>query len=225
MSKLESWFAGRRVSRAVMMIREHSKMTVDAVELLVKCIKAAAESKVEEQAKSFDLLRKREKEADALRKEIVADLSKGELPVDERRGLLRLARQIDWVADWAHESGRILSEFSLASTPLEVRAMAVKMAEVVRECTLKLDDCIAKLVDRRIPESLQAADQVEAYEEEVDRLYQEARGLISKLDVGGRLTVGSIILLAQLMDAIENTADRCEDTCDQVRVIAVTFTR
>ncbi|MEM3047497.1 MAG: DUF47 family protein, partial [Candidatus Bathyarchaeia archaeon] len=102
---------------------------------------------------------------------------------------------------------------------------AVKMAEVVRECTLKLDDCIAKLVDRRIPESLQAADQVEAYEEEVDRLYQEARGLISKLDVGGRLTVGSIILLAQLMDAIENTADRCEDTCDQVRVIAVTFTR
>ncbi|MEM3046222.1 MAG: DUF47 family protein, partial [Candidatus Bathyarchaeia archaeon] len=121
MSKLESWFAGRRVSRAVMMIREHSKMTVDAVELLVKCIKAAAESKVEEQAKSFDLLRKREKEADALRKEIVADLSKGELPVDERRGLLRLARQIDWVADWAHESGRILSEFSLASTPLEVR--------------------------------------------------------------------------------------------------------
>lgn len=224
MSKLESWFMGRRVSRAVTMIREHSKMTVDAAELLVKCVKAAAESKAEEQAKSFELLRRREREADALRKEIVTDLSKGELPVDERRGLLRLARQIDWVVDWAHESGRILSEFSLAATPQEVRAMAVKMAEVVRECTLKLDDCIMKLMDRRIPESLQAADQVEAYEEEVDRLYQEARGLISKLDTGP-LTVGSIILLAQFMDAVENTADRCEDTCDQVRVIAVTFTR
>ena len=224
MSKLESWFVGRRKIQAVSMIRQHSRITVDAVELLLKCVKAAADSKTEELARTFDLLERREKEADALRKEIVEELSKGELPVEEREGLLRLGRQIDWVADWAHESGRILAEFNLGATPTEVRAMAVKMAEVVRECNLKLDDCIMKLVDRRVAESLQAADQVEALEEDVDKLYQQARGLISKLDVG-HVTVGSIILLAQFMDAVENTADRCEDTCDQVRVIAVTFSR
>ncbi len=224
MSKLESWFVGRRKIQAVSMIRQHSRITVDAVELLLKCVKAAVDGKTEELAKAFDLLERREKEADALRKEIVEELSKGELPAGEREGLLRLGREIDWVADWAHESGRILAEFNLGGTPTEVRAMAVKMAEVVRECTMKLDDCIMKLVDRRVAESLQAADQVEAFEENVDRLYQEARGLISKLDVG-QITVGSIILLAQFMDAVENTADRCEDTCDQVRVIAVTFSR
>jgi uncharacterized protein Yka (UPF0111/DUF47 family) len=36
-----------------------------------------------------------------------------------------------------------------------------------------------------------------------------------------RIGVGSMILLAEFLGAIENTADRCEDTCDQVRVMAV----
>jgi uncharacterized protein Yka (UPF0111/DUF47 family) len=71
---------------------------------------------------------------------------------------------------------------------------------------------------------LKAADQVERLEEKVDKLYQTARSNLVDIKTNG-IRVGSVILLAQFVEAIENTSDRCEDTCDQVRVMAVTLSK
>ena len=73
-------------------------------------------------------------------------------------------------------------------------------------------------------DSLKAADEVERLEEKVDDLHQKARSYLSDIKSDG-IHVGSIILLGEFIDAIENTADRCEDTCDQVRVMAVTLSK
>jgi uncharacterized protein Yka (UPF0111/DUF47 family) len=34
--------------------------------------------------------------------------------------------------------------------------------------------------------------------------------------------IGQAILLSEFMDALETITDRCEDSCDEVRAIAVT---
>jgi uncharacterized protein Yka (UPF0111/DUF47 family) len=79
---------------------------------------------------------------------------------------------------------------------------------------------IREQLDKKVEEALDAADKVERLEEETDDLYRNARGQLSEL-TSDQFTVGQVILLAEFMDAVENIADRCEDVCDQARVIAV----
>jgi uncharacterized protein Yka (UPF0111/DUF47 family) len=92
---------------------------------------------------------------------------------------------------------------------------------VIKSCVIKLDDCIEKLTNREFQDALKAADEVERLEEQMDGLYQRARGSISTLKAVDT-EIGQAILLSDFMDALETITDRCEDSCDEVRVIAVT---
>lgn len=219
---LEGWLAARRTVKAMGLVLEHSKMTTLAVEMLTKCIQNAIDGKKEDLQKNFELLHQKEEEADALRRRIIEELARGELPTDERVGLMRLGRQIDWISDWTLEAGRILVLFDLSKMPKQVQDVIVETCETVKECTVKVAESVAKLMDGEVDQSLQAADEVERLEEKVDGFYQKARGNLNDLQAD-RVSVGSMILLSEFLEAIENTADRCEDTCDQVRVMAVTL--
>lgn len=214
----------RRTVKAMGLVLEHSKMTTLALELLAKCIQNAIDGKKEDLLRNFELLHRKEQEADALRRQIIEELARGELPADERGGLMRLGRQIDWITDWAHEGGRILVLFDLSRMSKQVQDVIVEMCEAVEECAVKVAESVAKLMDGEIDQSLQAADGVERLEEKVDDLYQKARSNLNDMKIDGT-SVGSMILLSEFLEAIENTADRCEDTCDQVRVMAVTLAK
>lgn len=210
----------RRTVKAMSLVLEHSKMTTLSVELLAKCIQNAKNGKKDDLEKNFGLLQRKEQEADSLRRRIIEELARGELPADERVGLMRLCRQIDWIADWAHEAGRVLVLFDLSTLPRKVQDVIVEMCEALIECSAKVAESVAKLLDGEIDQSLQAADGVERVEERIDDLYQKARGNLSDMKTE-RLSVGSIVLLSEFLEAIENTSDRCEDSCDQVRLMAV----
>lgn len=221
---LESWLVARRSVKAMGLVLEHSKMTTLAVELLSKCIDEAVAGKRDDLMRTFNLLEQKEREADSMRRRITMELARGELPADERVGLMRLGRQIDWITDWAHEGTRILVLFDLSQMPKQVQEVCKEMCSTVVVCTVKVAECVQKLIDGEIEDSLRAADEVERLEEQVDKLHQKARGNLTGISANG-VRVGSIILLAQFFEAMENTADHCEDSCDQVRVMAVTLSK
>lgn len=221
MKPLESWLKTRRKVLAISMVLEHSKATVMAIEQLDRCISFALAGKREELMRSFEILQLKEKEADLLKRKIVGELAKGDLPVSEREDLMRLARQTDDVIDWINETGRILVEFSLKDMPEDVKKTTIESAQVIKSCVIKLDDCIEKLTNREFQDALKAADEVERLEERMDGLYQQARRSIAGLK-SGTVEIGQAILLSDFMDALETITDRCEDSCDEVRVIAVT---
>jgi predicted phosphate transport protein (TIGR00153 family) len=211
----------RRKVLAISMILEHSKATVMAIEQLDRCINFALQGKREDLMRSFDILQLKEKEADLLKRKIIGELAKGDLPVSEREDLMRLARQTDDVIDWINETGRILVEFNLKDMPDDVKKITGDVSRVITSCVIKLDDCIEKLTSREFQDALKAADEVERLEEEMDGLYQMARRSLSGLNTGN-VEIGPAILLSEFMDALETITDRCEDSCDEVRVIAVT---
>ena len=211
----------RRKVLAISMILEHSKATVMAIEQLDRCINFALQGKREDLVRSFDILQVKEKEADLLKRKIISELAKGDLPVSEREDLMRLARQTDDVIDWINETGRILVEFSLKDMPDDIKKITVDISQVITSCVIKLDDCIEKLTNREFQDALKAADEVERLEEQMDGLYQMARRFISGLKTE-TVEIGQAILLSEFMDALETITDRCEDSCDEVRVIAVT---
>jgi predicted phosphate transport protein (TIGR00153 family) len=206
------------------LVLEHSRMTTTTVELLRKCIQDAISGRKEELQKSFELLEQKEHEADVMRRRIIEELARGELPSDERVGLMRLGRQLDWITDWSHEASRILVMFDLSQMPQEIQTVLLEMSSTTTQATLHVADTVQKLIDGDLDASLKAADEVERLEERVDGLHQKARGILKDIETDG-IHVGAIILLSQFMEAIENTADRCEDACDQARVMAVTLSK
>jgi predicted phosphate transport protein (TIGR00153 family) len=218
---LESWLKTRRKVLAISMVLEHSKATVMAIEQLSRCINFALAGKREDLVRSFEILGLKEKEADLLKRKIIGELAKGDLPASEREDLMRLARQTDDVIDWINETGRILVEFNLKDMPVNVKEITIEMSKVITNCVIKLDDCIEKLTNREFQDALKAADEVERLEEQMDGLYQRSRGTIAGLKIEN-VQIGQAILLADFMDALETITDRCEDSCDEVRVIVVT---
>lgn len=221
---LESWLLARRTVKAMSLVLEHSRMTTVTVELLEKCVQDAINGRKEELGKNFHLLEQREHEADVLRSRIIEELARGELPSDDRVNLMRLGRQLDWITDWAHEGSCILVMFDLSKMPKQIQDVLVEMCSTTTETTLHVTDTVEKLMDGDLDASLKAADQVERLEEKVDGLHQKARGILKDVETDG-VHVGPIILLSQFLEAIENTADRCEDACDQARVMAVTLSK
>jgi predicted phosphate transport protein (TIGR00153 family) len=221
---LESWLLARRTVKAMSLVLEHSRMTTVTVELLEKCVQDAINGRKEELGKNFHLLEQREHEADVLRSRIIEELARGELPSDDRVNLMRLGRQLDWITDWAHEGSCILVMFDLSKMPKQIQDVLVEMCSTTTETTLHVTDTVEKLMDGDLDASLKAADQVERLEEKVDGLHQKARGILKEVETDG-VHVGPIILLSQFLEAIENTADRCEDACDQARVMAVTLSK
>ena len=221
MKPLESWLKTRRKVLAISMVLEHSKATVMAIEQLDRCINFALAGKREDLVRSFEILGLKEKEADLLKRKIIGELAKGDLPASEREDLMRLARQTDDVIDWINETGRILVEFDLKDMPEDVKELTVEISIVIKNCVIKLNDCIEKLTNREFQDALKAADEVERLEEQMDGLYQRSRRSIASLKTE-IVQIGQAILLADFMDSLETITDRCEDSCDEVRVIVVT---
>jgi predicted phosphate transport protein (TIGR00153 family) len=196
-------------------------MLIPSVEELIACIQNANGGKKEELESAFARLHQLEREGDSLRRLIITEFARGNLPVDERRSFMRLARQVDWVADWCLEAGRLVRQVPMDKMPEGVRQNTLEMCKAIKDCAGEVQRCIDLLTDKKVQEALDAADGVERYEEEVDDLYRKSRELLSQIS-DPQFTVGTIILLEEFMGAVENIADGCEDVCDQARVIAVT---
>ncbi len=211
------WFEKRRESKVMIAMQRHLALTMTAVEDLERAIKASVALNENETRAAIERVTSSEREADKLRRAVMTELAGGELPATDREDLMHLMKRVDMVADWSRESTRVLSGISMKSVPESLREAAVKMAEATRECAKALRRAITRMTDKP-EEALQAADEVERLEENVDDLFEKSRQLLGREE---KLGVGAAILINELYEAIEMVADWCEDACDQIRVIII----
>ena len=217
MSELIKWFEKRRETKAIATIQRHLGLTTGIVEDLEKALQSAVKGNEEGMRERIERVTNSEKEADTLRREVMDQVSKGELPPTDRVDLMDLVKRVDMVADWSRESTRVLGAIPMARVPRLVKDAFMEMVKSVRECTTSLQICVNKMMTKP-SEALQAADLVERLEEKVDDLHEKARALLAGEDLP---QAGVVVLISQLFDALEMIADACEDACDQVRIIMV----
>jgi len=219
LSELIRWFGHRREARAVDLMKKHLANAVSAVEDLERALSAAMRGDEELVIASIRRVDEAEKEADRLRRAIMDELASEVVSPAGREDLMHLVKRVDMIADWSREATRILEALPLKDVPREVLEECLKMARGARECA----HAVRRAVDRLLVspgEALKEADAVERLEEEVDALYMEARKVFARLAPECQ-KAPVLILLRDLMDAIENVADWCENSCDQIRVISV----
>jgi len=217
LSELIRWFEKRRETKALATIQRHIALTTGIVEDLEKAIVAAIESEEKEIHVYIGRVANSEREADALRRKVMDDVSKGELSPIDRADLMDLVKRLDMVADWSRESTRVLGAIPMEHVPRPIKDEFIEMVKSVKECVVSLQKCLNKMMTKP-EEALKAADDVEREEEKVDDIHEKARTLLGKEDLP---KAGVAILASQLFEAIEMIADACEDTCDQVRVIMI----
>jgi predicted phosphate transport protein (TIGR00153 family) len=217
LSDLIKWFEKRKETKALADVQRHLVLTTGIVEDLENAIRAAVKRDQEETQNLIRRVATNEKEADALRRKVMDEISTGELSANDREDLMGLVKKVDMVADWSRESTRILTAIPMENVPETIRNAFVEMVQSVRQCAVYLQKCVNKIMTKP-EEALQAADAVERQEERIDDLHEKARILLGKEDVPH---AGVAVLISQLFEAIEMIADSCEDACDQVRVIMI----
>jgi len=217
LSDLVKWFEKRRETKTLATVQRHLALTTEIVEDLEKAAIAAVEHDNEEMRRSIERVTREEREADALRRKVMDEISKGELSPTDREDLMGLVKKVDMVADWSRESTRILGATPMQHVPKPIKKELLEMVRSVKECARSLQKCVNKMMTKP-EEALQAADIVEREEEKTDDIHERARILIGKEDIP---KAGVAVLISQLFEAIEMIADSCEDACDQVRIIMV----
>ena len=220
MSDLLKWFGQRRQVRALTLMQRHLANVVSAVEDLVRALEDALRGDEKSMMASIRRVAEAEREADWLRRAIMDALASEVISAAGREDLMHLIKRMDMIADWSREATRILEAIPLREVPKEILEECLKMAQGAKECAYAVRKAIDRLLEKP-EEALKEADRVERLEERVDALYREARRAFARLPPGQHHTP-VLILLRDLMDAIENVADWCENTCDQIRVICVT---
>lgn len=213
-----NWLRERRNKKIIEMLMHHMLIVQDVIEKLMKGIDLLNKKQFEKGEKMLEICIKKEEEADYIRRRIVAELEKGEIPSDDRGDLMMLLSKLDLVADWGKEAVRILEIIPYVILPEELREGINEILQKDYECVKALSECIkALLYNPR--EALEKTRKVEEIEEEVDRIDLKCRSLMVKNAY--RIPLGYLTLLDDLLHALENIADRAEDTADLVQAIAI----
>jgi len=217
---LRTWLRSRKKIRTFELIREHSAKALQVADEFLTGVNAALEGRRDETKAAFKRESLREREGDALRRKVMVELAKGELLPEERDYLMRLARRIDAVADYAHGASRILSFLPLENADESLKREVRTMASKVRQCVASMDDCVRKLIDGDLDGASAAAEAVDDLEEEVDELHMSTRRILMD-EYYARADPRIIVFSSEFLEAVEDTSDRCEDVSDQVSVLLI----
>ncbi len=188
----------------------------DAARELAKVVEAlsAGLSAVESGVERISFI---EEEGDSLRRQILARLSRSEVPARDAETLARLARRTDLIIDQIKNTAlaiRVALEAG-EQVPDDLRGTLVDMVRRLAEETGAVAAAI-RSVNSSLEEARAQIERVESIEHEIDLLYHRAK---SRLPDSGSMRFA--ILLNDMINEVEYAADLCEDTTDVLSVLVV----
>ena len=212
------WFEKRRRTKALDLAQEQIAKALDTVTLLSQAVQSLASGKKEEAAKYIQYLFKTEEEVDELRKEVFKELSKGAaLFADYREDILHLVKRLDTLADDVKDAARCTEMLKDYEQPHEVAQNLVHMTSTLVECASALRTSIEK-ISSAPEEAIAGSNKVEEIEHRVDEDYLNTKKLFIKY--GEKMNAGTIVILDDLIEFIEQAADMCADTADYIVVLS-----
>ena len=217
---MERWFEKRRVGKVLDIAYRQMTVALDTVNDLESALRAALAGDKESSRTTIERLFQVEEEIDDLRRTVFEELTRGNLSTRDREDIMNLVKNLDGMADHVKDSARNVLVLLDAVVPEEVwRAFLdmssgiVRTAAVLRESLRSLGEDNARA--RAMSES------VENEENKVDKKQLQIKALL--LQYGEDINPAVLIILKDLLDSMEEAADRCADTGDYIRVLTVSF--
>uniref|UniRef100_A0A7C5THF4 DUF47 family protein n=1 Tax=Ignisphaera aggregans TaxID=334771 RepID=A0A7C5THF4_9CREN len=199
---------------------EHISKIVDVVEYSVKVLETYFTNNYTETFKWWKEVFRTEREADDIKRKLIFELSSEMFHPIDRETILRLILGSDDIAAYAKAwSRRATMMLSInEKMPNTIATKLLEMGKKVLEATKIIRKSIEKLIEE--PKAvLELANEIEHIEEEVDEIRIDVfNEIINLCDV---TKTSFCILSKELMDSIENAADRCEDVADILRSLSL----
>jgi len=214
---LLSWFEKRRKSKILGLAQRQITLAMDTVNELDRSLKALSKGKKEEVQASIKRLFDEQVEIDELRRTVLEELTKGELPTKYREDLRGLVRRLDEMADYVKDSARSIKLLLETSLPKEIIDELIGMGEELRASTNSLQECIETLgTNPSMTKTL--AQKVDFYEGKIDERYLQVKFLLTKYSK--ELDTAVLMFLKDLVEYIEGASDICVNTADYLRTLA-----
>ena len=172
------------------------------------------EENLEKSRENFNKVDLLEDEADKLRREILKDVSKGELNPSVRQNLSHLIKRLDDVANCSTGVARRITTIPIRfweQSSEESLKLILKIIETTVEAVNNLDELVIDLVGERTSVK-EYAQKINQLEHDVDLLNIKLRESLQKTEYDVNFftifTVGNIFdILEAISDAIEGVAD------------------
>jgi len=214
------WTSRRREKEILELYVQHVAKVVETVSYAYNVMLHYVEGRRGEVEREWSNVFKAEREADEIKRRIIAELSKGIFHPIDREDVLRLIFVTDDIASYAKAwSRRVLLLSARTQIPYNISKHLVEMSRRVLEAVKLVDEAAHKLLGNAAADVLDIADRIERLEEEVDDIRLDA--LSEVLDFCDTNRASACMLAKELVDLVENAADRCEDVADVLRSIVL----
>ena len=213
------WFTKRKEDAVRQGSRSHGLVVLDAVTELDMAIIAMSKGNRGDATKCIERLILCEREADRIEDKLCADISGGELSVQEREDLIHFVRKMDQIANWSKEASihiQLINDTN-ALVPEDIwREVAKMSAELIP--TVKYLVKTTESMTSDVTETLRNIDAVIDQEKIVDNLYFETIKRIHLSTMDPR----AVMLMREVVLSLEMAADTCKTCADTVSILLVT---
>ncbi|KUO43378.1 MAG: hypothetical protein APU95_05870 [Hadesarchaea archaeon YNP_N21] len=214
------WIGRQREKEILKMCEGHMDKIVETIAIMRKNVHAACDGRAEEMGSTFNEISAKEREADELKRKIVEELSKGIFHPINRDEIVRLILTADDIATNAKATTRRLKLISLRGIDEKLKSGIKEISDNLLEMANLMRKSFAE-VSKKPKEAIKLADQVERIEEKIDDLrMDEIMPEVVRWSNRSRKP-GTSMILKDVIDHMENVADRCEDVVDVIRSIAI----
>lgn len=203
--------------RALTACQDNLRKVVDVTRKIPQLVEQFSTGDKEQARKLFIEIRQGEEEVLKARRMVSQELAEIGAILISREDFLRFTNLSSEIADFSEGIAYYLIEIIEHNwkVPDDIRRDLLKLSEAVFEAVLKLRETMMVL-SYGSAKTLEKAKDVEIAERTVDDLYRELsiKVLSSKIDIP------VLMLLRDILQLLENSADKAEDAADTVRVLS-----
>jgi predicted phosphate transport protein (TIGR00153 family) len=208
----------RRVKRrALNVCRDHLRKVLDLTRFVPQMIDCLIKNDKGKARQLFNEIQRREDEVDEAKRLVSRELAEIGAILLSREDFLRFTNLTSEIADFGEGIAFRLVEIVEHnwSVPMDIREDLLKLSEAVLETVTRLRETMMVLTYGSA-KVMEKAKDVEVAERVVDELY---RGLEIKL-LGSHLGFPALILLRDVLQLLEDSADKAEDAADAARILS-----
>ncbi len=216
------WISRKVEEKYLSRVVEHLDKVALVAESLNNVLNSFLEKDLDGVKEHYNRVFTAERMADQIKRDIISDMLESSIHPIDREVIMKLILRIDYIADHAKSTARRLllaAETDLA-IPIEVLNDVVEMCRKFEKAVSKLREALLELT-KDLKKSLELADAVERIEEEVDEV--RGRAFEKVLMICKNTDPATCTILNEVVDSLENAVDKCEDSADMIRYLAVSL--
>lgn len=203
--------------RALSICQEHLRKVLDLTRKVPQIVECFMKNDKEKAKQLFIEIRSGEDEVDKARRLVSQELAEIGAILISREDFLRFTNLTSEIADFSEGIAFRLVQIMEHNwnIPSDIKKDLLKLSEAVLDCVLKLRET-AMVLSYGSTKAMEKAKEVEIAERTVDELYRE---LEIKL-LNTKLDFPALILLRDILQLLEDSADKSEDAADAARILS-----